>query len=116
MRTPVHFVSGPGAREWAARAQAARPDWAVLTSNGCPCCTGRVVLQVTLARILRAQRPSRILVVTAVETHARAALATLREPPLAAYIIGGRALCLPQDSAVLPGDLEGAERAGDAAA
>lgn len=112
MRTPVHFVFGPGAHEWATRAQAARPDWAVLQSNGCPCCSGRVVLQVTLARLLRERRPGRVLLVTAAGTHADAAVATLREAPLAAYLIEGRALCLPRDAAVSAEILQGAEVAG----
>lgn len=106
MRTPVHFVTGQGAREWAARAHATRPGWAVCQSVGCPCCAGRVVLQVTLARLLREHRPDRVLVVALAQAHEDAALAMLREPPLGDYVMQGRPIRLPQDSALAPEALE----------
>lgn len=106
MRTPVHFVTGDGAREWAATALANRPGWAVCQSAGCPCCVGRVMLQVTLARLLREQRPERVLVVALAHTHEDAALAMLREPPLGDYVIEGRPIRLPQDAALAPEALD----------
>lgn len=106
MRTPVHFVTGEGAREWATEVQANRPGWAVCLSAGCPCCTGRVVLQVTLARLLREQRPSRVLVVAVAQTHDDTALAMLREPPLGVYLMEGRPIRLPRDSTLAPEALE----------
>lgn len=37
---------------------------------GCPCCVGQVALRVTLTRLLRAHRPTRLLLLLAAADHA----------------------------------------------
>ncbi len=77
MKVPIELVSDAGAR---------REGWAVLALPGCPCCTARVELQVSLARLLRAQRPEGVLVVVPDREHFPALARALRERPLADYV------------------------------
>ena len=45
------------------------PGWAMLRPSACPCCVGRVQLQVELARLVREQRPPGVLIVVAEDGH-----------------------------------------------
>lgn len=108
-RVPVHVVTGaPGAQLAAliTRLRAARADWAVLEPNACPCCVGRVELQVGLVRLLRARRPARVLVRLVDAAHQVALERVLRESPLGQYVVPARPIRLPEDAALTPTALE----------
>lgn len=105
-RVPVHAVSGPaGARRaWLA---ATGPTCASLAPASCPCCTGRVELQVKLARLLRERRPARVFVELDDEAHLATFERALAEWPLAQYVQAARAIRLPEDAGVDPASLTG---------
>jgi hypothetical protein len=108
-RVPVHVVTGSDralAGALMARCAAARPDWAVLALQTCPCCTGRAELEVGLARLLRDRRPARVLIGLCVSEHRAALERTLRSWPLAQYIRAARTLSVPEDAAIAPAMLE----------
>jgi len=105
-RIPVHVVSGaPGSGKTAliARLCSQRAGWLGLVnavpagagSNlkslapGCPCCTGKVVLQVSLARALRETRAMRALV----------------ELPFSLSVAPARPILLPVDAGFVAADL-----------
>ncbi len=99
-RVPVHVCIGSereSGRRLLARLAAARPGWAVLELQSCPCCAGRAELQVRLARLLREQRPARVLVGYVEPAHEAAFERALAEWPLAQYLTPGRRLQLPED-------------------
>jgi hypothetical protein len=101
----VHVVTGePGAGTsgFVARMLAARPGWAHIAPRGCPCCSARVATQVALTRMLREQRPRRVLIELADEQHLSALHRALTEWPLSQYVEPGRTIRLPQDDALLP--------------
>ena len=105
----MHFVTGtqPGlGSALMARLAAARPTWAVLELLSCPCCTGRAEIQVRLARLLREQRPARVLVGFVDSSHGAALARVLANWPLAQYVVPGRALSVPEDAALEPEALE----------
>jgi G3E family GTPase len=56
--------------------------WVALQTRGCPCCTGRVEMQVTLARLIRTQRPNGVVVVLPDASHLPALRKALSEWPL----------------------------------
>ncbi len=89
-----------------ARLVAERSDWAALAPRTCPCCTGRVELQVLLARLLRERRPRRILVRLADGGHLAPLERALAEWPLGRYVVPARCLVLPADEDVRPAELE----------
>lgn len=104
-RTPVHVVTGATAddrKTLIARLLLARPGWRVLATRGCPCCSGRVETQVTLARLLRDVAPERVLLELADEQHLRALQRALGEWPLSRYVEAGRVIRLPEDGAIAP--------------
>lgn len=106
---PVHVVTGaPGAQlaGLIARLRAARADWAVLEPLACPCCVGRVELQVGLVRLLRVHRPARVLVRLIDPAHQAAFERVLREWPLQQHVVPARAIHLPEDAALTPEALE----------
>lgn len=101
----MHLVTGePGAStsEVVARMLAARPDWVRIVPRGCPCCSARVATQVALTRILREQRPRRVLIELANERHLGALHRALTEWPLSQYVEPGRTIRLPQDEDLAP--------------
>ena len=101
----MHVVTGePGAGTsgFVARMLAARPDWAHIAPRGCPCCTARVETQVVLTRILREQRPHRVLIELADERHLGNLQRALTECPLSQYVEPGRTIRLPQDDQLAP--------------
>ena len=74
-RVPVRVTAG-------ARSEAPT-GWAVLRPTACPCCVGRVAMQVELARLVREQRPRGVVIELANPEHAPALRRALQEWPLA---------------------------------
>jgi len=104
-RTPVHIVTGATAdvrKAVIARLLRARPGWRELAPRGCPCCSGRVEMQVTLARLLRDAAPDRVLLELADEQHLRALQRALGDWPLVRYVEAARVIRLPEDGAIAP--------------
>ena len=122
-RIPVHVVTGaPGAGEFIERMCAGKAEWAGLVqrapaaprqnvrvlSAGCPCCTGRVVLQISLVRILRETGASRAFVELTDAGHAASFERVLTEPPLGQSMVAGRPIRLPEDAGLDATALESA--------
>ena len=119
----MHVVSGaPGSGKTAliARLCSQRAGWLGLVnavpagagSNlkplapGCPCCTGKVVLQVSLARALRETRATRALVELADPAHARALEKLLGELPFSLSVAPARPILLPDDTGLVAAYLQ----------
>lgn len=60
--------------------------WISLKPRNCPCCVGRVELQVELARVIREQSPRGVLIELAEASHLPALQRVLSEWPLAQYL------------------------------
>ena len=75
-RVPVLLVA-PGPRN------AAPPGWVTLRPAACPCCVGRVAMQVELVRVIREQQPSGVLIELPDPAHLPALRRALGEWPLA---------------------------------
>lgn len=116
-RIPVHIVTGaPGSGKSAliARLVAADSHWLGLVnrlpdgaqrnlrqlSPGCPCCTGRVVLQIMLARALRQTGATRAFVELADADHAGTLEKLLAESPWNLSMRSARSIVLPHDLAI----------------
>lgn len=100
-RVPVHFCIGTArgtARALLSRLFAARPRWAVLELQSCPCCAGRIELQIRLARLLREHGPQRVLIGYVDPSHQAALERVLTSWPLAQYVFAARRLSVPQDA------------------
>jgi len=96
----VHAVTGEAGRAaWIAARVAADPgslglvqsretpaEGLVSLPGGCPCCTARIALQVSLARLIRERRPRRIYVEIADAGHAARLGEVLRAWPLGQYV------------------------------
>jgi hypothetical protein len=77
-RVPVRVTAG---------SPSAPPEgWVALRPSACPCCVGRVALQVELVRLLRGQALRGVLIELADPGHLPAMLRSLREAPLAQYL------------------------------
>lgn len=74
-RVPVRVASGPPPEGWIA-----------LRTRGCPCCVGRVEMQVKLARLIRERRPRGVQIELADAGHRASLLGALAEWPLAQYL------------------------------
>ena len=101
----MHVVTGePGTSTsgFVCRMLAARPDWAGIVPRGCPCCSARIETQIALTRMLRVQRPRRVLIELADEQHLSALHRALTEWPLSQYLEPGRTIRLPQDDELAP--------------
>ena len=61
--------------------------WIVLRPAGCPCCTGRVQVQVELVRLIRARRPEGIVLELANDAHRGNVERALREKPVSDYLV-----------------------------
>jgi hypothetical protein len=61
--------------------------WIALKPRACPCCVGRVELEVTLARLLREQTPRGVLIEVADAEQLPALRRALGEWPLAQYVL-----------------------------
>jgi G3E family GTPase len=123
-RAPLHIVLGAprsGKSALIERLIGARAGWLGMVNAvhagrrletlrrlpaGCPCCTGRVALQVELTRALRETRPSRVLIELPDAEHAELLRRVLGAWPLAQHLSLGRAVELPHDSALEPEMLE----------
>lgn len=60
--------------------------WVRLRSRACPCCVGRVEMQVELARLIREERPRGVQIELADPTHEPALRRALAEWPLSQYV------------------------------
>jgi DNA-binding NarL/FixJ family response regulator len=60
--------------------------WAALRPRSCPCCVGRVQMQVELARLLRERRPRGVLIELADASHLPAVRRALAAWPLSDYV------------------------------
>lgn len=113
----MHIVTGaPGSGKSAliTRLTRDRPDWLGLVNAvsgaaannlrsliaGCPCCTGRVVLQVSLVRALRESGARRAFVELANPAHAANFAKLLQESPFSLSVRVAPALILPGDQAI----------------
>jgi len=76
-KTPVRLVT--------AAVEAPR-GWVVMRPGACPCCVGRVQLQVELARLIRGQRPSGVQIEMRNPAHLPAMRQVLAERPLSDYL------------------------------
>ena len=121
-RIPVHIVTGaPGSGKTAliSRLCRERQDWFGLAnalpgnagaglrllSSGCPCCTGRVVLQISLARGLRETRATRAFVEIPGHGHAETLGKLLGEQPFSLSVYCSRSIVLPGDAGLQVTDL-----------
>lgn len=59
------------------------PGWVALRPMACPCCVGRVAMQVELARVIRDERPRGVVIALADPAHLPALRRALGEWPLA---------------------------------
>ena len=120
---PVHIVtgaSGSGKSALIARLAWARRDRLGLVnilpvdpsvnlkalSAGCPCCTGRIVLQVSLVRALRDNGATRAFVEIADRGHAATLETLLDEPPLRLSVVAARRIFLPPDAGISASELD----------
>ncbi len=60
--------------------------WVRLRPRACPCCVGRVQMQVELARLIREERPPGVQIELMDVTHAPALRRALAEWPLSQYV------------------------------
>jgi hypothetical protein len=60
--------------------------WAVLRPSACPCCVGRVQMQIELARLIREVRPLGVVIEFADPDHLPALRRALGEWPLSDYV------------------------------
>ena len=74
-RVPVLLVAGPPS--------GTPPGWVTLRPTACPCCVGRVALQVELVRLIRDEQPSGVVIALADPAHLPAMRRALGEWPLA---------------------------------
>jgi len=77
-RVPVRVVAGPLLELPA--------GWVDFKPRNCPCCVGRVELQVEIARLIRERRPQGVLIELADADHQPALRRALAEWPLAQYL------------------------------
>lgn len=77
-RTPVRL---------AAAATELPQGWKRLRSGGCPCCVGRVQMQVDLVRLVREDRPRGVLIELPDAAHRHALRRSLGEWPLSDYVV-----------------------------
>ena len=113
IRVPVHIVTGvprSGESDLVRRLAAERPFWRSLRLRSCPCCVARVELQVTLARLLREEKPERVFIELPDTAHLGAFGRVLGEWPLSRYLRVARSLHLPQDASLPPDELDKDDR------
>ena len=114
-RVPVHIVSGAPASGKSAligRLVEQRSDWLGLVnalpsretdnlkrlSGGCPCCIGKLVLQMALVRGLRATNATRALIEFSNGAHVATFERLLGDPPLSRSVVLARTIVLPEDA------------------
>jgi len=77
IRVPVRLVVGSAV---------APQGWTVLRPGGCPCCVGRIHLQVELARLIREEAPPGVQIEMRDPAHLPAMRRALGERPLSDYV------------------------------
>ena len=77
-RVPVRLVAGPAE---------VPQGWAVLRPGACPCCVGRIQMQVDLVRVVREERPSGVLIELPHQGHCHALRRSLGEWPFSDYVV-----------------------------
>ena len=110
-RIPVHAVSGAAGGAIADRIEREPRSLGLVRVRlrelpnllplppGCPCCTGRVALEISLARHVRERRPARIYIEIGDPLHAAQLAAVLAREPLCRYLEdAGEAFLAPQGS------------------
>jgi len=120
----VHVVTGAagtGKTAFIARMCAEREDWLGLVNQplsaasgsnvktltaGCPCCTGKVVLQITVVRALRRFRAGRAFVELGDAGHLQGLERALGESPLGLSLVISRSICLPRDAGLPVAEFE----------
>jgi len=109
-RIPVHAVGGAASRAIADRVRREPRSLGLVRLRsrelpnlvplppGCPCCTGRVALEISLARHVRAHRPERIYIEVPDPSHAAELAAVLAREPLSRYLkdAGSASLSAPR--------------------
>ena len=75
-------------------------------ATGCPCCTGKLMLQISLAKALRARPAVRAFVEVADPAHAGMLEKALCEAPLDRALIRGQPLALPSAAHITPVQIE----------
>lgn len=108
----MHVVAGAprsGKSALVARLLEEHKTWRALRPGACPCCVGRVELQVNLARLLREERPERVFVELPDPGHLAAFRKALGEWPLVQYVRLARTLHLPDDAALNAAELRDEE-------
>jgi hypothetical protein len=78
-RIPVRVVAGPRGET--------PPGWVALRPAACPCCVGRVALQVELGRVIREQQPRGVVIEVADPAHVPALRRGLGEWPLCKRVV-----------------------------
>lgn len=73
-RIPVRVVAGPHSE--------APPGWVALRPTACPCCVGRVAMQVELVRVIRDRQPTGVVIELADPAHLPALRRALGAWPL----------------------------------
>ena len=123
-QVPVHVVTGPVAaevRDLILRLCEHRPDWIAFANGptapsapnlrrlpiGCPCCTGKLALQVALVRELRDPALTRAFVEVD-PSHAASLERSLAQPPFDLSLSVARRIELPRDAGVVPAGIEAA--------
>jgi hypothetical protein len=109
---PVHLVAGATRSERSAlvaRLLEKDTTWRALVPSTCPCCVGRVELQVNLARLLRDEKPARVFVELPDPAHLAAFRKALAEWPLSQYLRPVRLLRLSEDATIAADELRCAE-------
>ena len=76
-RVPVRVASGE---------TQAPAGWVTLRTGACPCCVGRVQMQLDLARLIREKRPPGVQIELPDPTHEPALRRALAEWPLSQYV------------------------------
>ena len=61
--------------------------WVRLQPRNCPCCVGRVELQVELVRLIREQKPRGVQIALPEASHIASLRRALGEWPLAEYVV-----------------------------
>jgi hypothetical protein len=69
------------------RAPEAPQGWTVLRSGACPCCVGRVQMQVELVRVVREERPPGVLIEVSASGHRHALRRALAEWPFSDHVV-----------------------------
>jgi hypothetical protein len=118
----VHVVTGPVAdevRDLILKLCQHRPDWIAFVNAapapsapnlrrlpiGCPCCTGKLALQVALVRELRDPQLTRAFVEVD-PTHAASLEGSLAQPPFDLSLSVARRIELPRDGGLMPQGIE----------